>query len=142
MKRREFFKVLTGGLVGFWALALLYPISRYLKRPIDPESEKQVSEVSVCKVSDLLPGQSKSFQFGKRPGLLICTGEGQYLAYDATCTHLSCTAQYRPEQKDIYCACHGGVYDIKGKNIAGPPPRPLDSLKVAVKGSDIVVSKA
>lgn len=142
MKRPEFLKILTGGLVAFWSLALIYPISRYLKKPPDPDSDKQVSEVTVCKVSELAPGQSKSFQFGKRPGMLICTKAGQYMAYDATCTHLGCTTQYRAEKKDIYCACHAGVYDINGKNIAGPPPRPLQALKVSVKGNDIVVSKA
>jgi Rieske Fe-S protein len=42
----------------------------------------------------------------------------------------------------IWCACHNGYYDMNGRNIAGPPPRPLTEYKVVQKGDDIIVSKA
>ena len=32
-------------------------------------------------------------------------------------------------------------YDINGKNIEGPPPRPLEAYTVNVRGDQIVVSK-
>lgn len=141
MHRRNFLKVLTGTLVAFWGIAVLYPISRYLKKPKDASAET-TQDVTVCKVSEINPGESKTFRFGSQPGLLVQDKEGNYLAFDATCTHLGCTTQYRKEKNDLYCACHGGVYDMHGKNIAGPPPRPLISLKVAIKGDSIVVSRA
>lgn len=44
-------------------------------------------------------------------------------------------------RQDIWCACHNGVYDLNGKNISCPPPRPLEPFKVNVRGDQIVVMK-
>lgn len=140
MDRRRFFKHLTGTLIGLWGLAIVYPVSRYLKKPA--EAGQDVSEVVVCAVSDIAAGQSKMFKFGAHPGMLICDSKGNYHAVDATCTHLGCTTQYRAAKEDVFCACHNGVYTLDGKNVSGPPPKPLASLKVAVKDDKIVVSKA
>ncbi|MBI2884427.1 MAG: Rieske 2Fe-2S domain-containing protein, partial [Candidatus Methylomirabilis oxyfera] len=62
-------------------------------------------------------------------------------AFSAVCTHLQCTVQYREDRQDIWCACHNGVYDLNGKNISGPPPRPLEALKLNVRGDQIIVMK-
>ena len=78
---------------------------------------------------------------GSSPGILIRTPQGDYRAFAATCTHLACTVQYRPDVGQIWCACHDGLYDLTGKNIAGPPPRPLEQYRVDLQGNDIVVSK-
>jgi cytochrome b6-f complex iron-sulfur subunit len=49
--------------------------------------------------------------------------------------------QYNSEKANIWCACHGGVYDAKtGKNIAGPPPKPLKPLNVDVVDGQLIVS--
>jgi cytochrome b6-f complex iron-sulfur subunit len=41
----------------------------------------------------------------------------------------------------IWCACHNGVYDLSGKNVSGPPPRPLEAYDVHVRGDEIYVSR-
>jgi Rieske Fe-S protein len=56
------------------------------------------------------------------------------------CTHLQGTVQYRADQESIWCACHNGYFDLSGKNVAGPPPRPLDQFDVTVKGDEVHVS--
>ena len=66
---------------------------------------------------------------------------GEFRAFSAVCTHLNCTVQYRNDLEHIWCACHNGHFDLFGKNIAGPPPRPLDTFDVVVRGEDVVVSK-
>jgi Rieske Fe-S protein len=33
------------------------------------------------------------------------------------------------------------MYDLTGRNISGPPPRPLTEFKVTQKGDDVIVSK-
>jgi Rieske Fe-S protein len=50
--------------------------------------------------------------------------------------------QYRTDLTQIWCACHNGHYDLNGKNVEGPPPRPLDPYVVNVRGNQIVVSKS
>ena len=59
--------------------------------------------------------------------------DGEPRAFNAVCTHLQCTVEYRAASQDIFCNCHNGVYDLNGRNIAGPPPRPLEVYQ-AVKG--------
>jgi Rieske Fe-S protein len=49
--------------------------------------------------------------------------------------------QYRSDINHIWCACHNGHFDLNGKNIEGPPPKPLEEYVVNVRGDQIVVSK-
>jgi Rieske Fe-S protein len=48
---------------------------------------------------------------------------------------------FLPEQNKFFCACHEGWYDGDGRNIAGPPPKPLRRLETAVEGESLVVRK-
>ncbi|HKJ03801.1 MAG TPA: Rieske (2Fe-2S) protein, partial [Longimicrobiales bacterium] len=57
------------------------------------------------------------------------------------CTHLDCTVQYRDDLHEIWCACHNGHYDLTGKNVSGPPPRPLTAYTVVVRGTQIIVTQ-
>jgi Rieske Fe-S protein len=49
--------------------------------------------------------------------------------------------QYRKDLHEIWCACRNGLYDLNGRNISGPPPRPLEAFQVHVRGGEIVVSR-
>ncbi len=137
--RRNFLNYLLGtGTVATLA-AITYPIFRFMVPPRVVESS--ASSVVAAKVTEIKPNQGKIFKFGSKPGLLIETPEGEYRAFSAICTHLDCTVQYRPDEKLIWCACHNGRYDLTGKNISGPPPRPLEEFKVNVRGDEIIVSR-
>ena len=142
ISRRSFLNVLVGvsslPLIG----TVAYPIIRYLWPSAQKDSLRTGAFVEAAKVKDVAPNASKIFQYGSQAGILIKTKDGEYKAFLATCTHLSCIVQYRPEQGDILCACHNGVYDVNGKNVSGPPPRPLELLKVVVKGNKVLVTSA
>jgi len=137
--RRRFLQIVLGG--GFVAslMSFIYPVLRYLVPPatIDLGGDS----VIAGKASELKSNSAKVFRFGSRPGLLIRTAEGEYRAMSATCTHLSCTVQYRNDTHQVWCACHNGMYDLAGRNVSGPPPRPLESYDVHVTGEDVVVSR-
>lgn len=137
--RRRFIETLLGA--GFLAslISFLYPITRYLVPPPLPDLGGQ--EVVAARVGELKLNSAKIFRFGTRPGLLVMTAGGEYRAFGATCTHLDCTVQYRQDQHDIWCACHNGIFDLNGRNVSGPPPRPLTAYDVHVVGEDIVVSR-
>lgn len=138
--RRTFLDYLLG--LGFlaWLGAVLYPIMDYFRVP--KQTEATPSNVVAGSTKDFNRNQGKVFRFGNEPAIIIDTPSGELRAFSAVCSHLQCTVQYRPDMQKIYCACHGGVYDLNGRNIAGPPPRPLQEYKVAVKGNDIIVSKS
>ena len=76
---------------------------------------------------ELPPGSGKLVMYGPIPALLIRTPspEGRLKAFVATCTHFDCTVSYQAGENRIFCACHEGYYDIDGRVLAGPPPRPL-----------------
>jgi cytochrome b6-f complex iron-sulfur subunit len=137
--RRRFVEILLG--TGFVAtlLSFFYPIARYLVPPPLPDLGGQ--EVVAARTGELKLNSGKIFRFGTRPGLLIYTSAGEYRAFSATCTHLDCTVQFRSDEHDIWCACHNGIFDLNGRNVSGPPPRPLTAFDVHVVGEDIVVSR-
>ena len=137
--RKAFINWLLGTSLGATAVAALYPVFRFV---IPPEvGEAPVNRVLAGKLSELAANSGKIFRFGSKPGILVRTANGEIRAFSAVCTHLNCTVQYRPDFQHIWCACHNGHYDLQGKNIAGPPPRPLDAYKVDIAGDDVYVTK-
>jgi Rieske Fe-S protein len=99
------------------------------------------NEALAGTLGELSPNSGKTFRFGSRPALLVRLASGEYKSMSAVCTHLGCTVQYRPEKKQVWCACHNGCYDVNGKNVSGPPPRALDAYDVEVRGQEIYVSR-
>jgi len=132
----NFFLSITG--IGF-ALSIIYPLMSFLKPP--KQNEVEVANVLAGKLTDFEKDSSKIIRFGNKPVILIRTADDKFVAYSAVCTHLDCTVQYRKDMGTMWCACHNGKYDITGRNISGPPPRPLDPYKVDVKGDEIYISK-
>ena len=137
--RRRLIEILFGGGLFGFILSAVYPVLRYLVPP--PVADLGGDEVVAAKVGDVKPNGSKIFRFGTRPALLLMTAEGEYRALSAVCTHLSCTVQYRNDLHQIWCACHNGTYDLNGRNISGPPPRPLEAFEVQVRGDEIFVRR-
>ncbi|HYL84970.1 MAG TPA: Rieske 2Fe-2S domain-containing protein [Candidatus Angelobacter sp.] len=137
--RRRLVEMLLGGGVFASVVSAVYPVLRYLIPPL--VADLGGDEVVAAKVGDLKPNGSKIVRFGTRPALLLMTVDGEYRAMSAVCTHLSCTVQYRNDLHQVWCACHNGLYDLNGRNISGPPPRPLESYKVNVRGEEIVISR-
>ena len=137
--RRSFLDFLLGTTAGATILAILYPVIRFAIPPRIAEAEQ--TSVVAGKVDELMPNSGKVFKFGSKPAIVIDTPGGDIRAFSAVCTHLQCTVQYREDLQQIWCACHNGHYDLNGKNIAGPPPRPLERYAARIRGDEIVVSK-
>jgi Rieske Fe-S protein len=129
--------VATGGSVG-------YPLARFLLPP--EEAESSVASMVAGKVSEFPVNSGRIVRMGSRPVLVLHLPGGEFRAFSAKCTHLSCLVKYRPDTKLIFCACHGGTFDLTGKNISGPPPRPLEAFTASVRGekdkAEVVVSRA
>lgn len=130
--------ILGGGLVASIA-SFVYPLLRFMDPP--EVSEAPVNEASGGRVSDLKPNSGKIVKFGSRPVLLIRVSETEWRAFSALCTHLDCTVQYQPDRRQIWCACHNGLYDLSGRVVSGPPPRPLESYAVRIRGEDLVIER-
>ena len=130
-------------LLGAWAAgvvgSILYPVVRYLVPPDVPEAA--TATVSGGSAASLAPNSGRIVPFGSAPVILVRTPAGELRAFSATCTHLDCTVQYRPDFEHVWCACHNGHYDLEGRNVAGPPPRPLTPFDINLNGDEIVISR-
>lgn len=55
------------------------------------------------------------------------------------CTHLGCHVNWHAELQHYISPCHDGHFNILGKNISGPPPRPLDEFVTRVEAGSLRV---
>jgi cytochrome b6-f complex iron-sulfur subunit len=132
VSRRIFAKTAFGGVGLCYAAAIGYPVYRYLKSPVQKsQAAAAVTEVTLKDGKKLPLASALYFKFGVEPCLLIHSADGKWVALSARCTHLGCTVQYDGAQQRIFCACHGGIYSAEtGKNLGGPPPKPLKAFVV------------
>lgn len=130
------FRTSFGGVLA----AVFYPVVRYIIPPKIVEST--VSSVTLpFPTTDVAPNSGRIFKFGNDAALLVRTASGDIRAFSARCTHLDCIVQYRQDLGEIWCACHNGHFDLTGRNIAGPPPKPLDVFDVRIRADQIIVSR-
>jgi menaquinol-cytochrome c reductase iron-sulfur subunit len=74
-------------------------------------------------------------------GLWIVTQDSNnFTVFDPHCTHLRCPFYWNDKERKFICPCHNGVFDIDGKVISGPPPRPLDRWESVVIEGQITVT--
>jgi Rieske Fe-S protein len=119
---------------GFSIMGLLssiaYPVARYLSPPDIPEAATNEVEAGPTNDPELLERGFKIVRFGSEPVIVVRVADDDFRAFTATCTHLDCIVEYRQDRKQIWCWCHNGAYDLQGRNVAGPPPSPLDQFNV------------
>ncbi len=133
--RREFskFLVLTSG--AFVAGQGWIAAQSLLRRKRPP-----AGRVRIASASQLAPGAAMMFAY---PGphdacLLVRLPDGRLVAYSQKCTHLSCAVVPEVEKGILRCPCHEGIFDLaSGRNIAGPPPRPLPRIAIELDGDDV-----
>lgn len=107
--------------------------------------------VDAGNAADLTPGQFNKVGItydakdgwleGKIKQLVYVKLNGNdVLALSATCSHLGCNVNYDEQTGGFKCPCHSGVYDAAGKNISGPPPRPLTRLEAKVEDGKLKIN--
>ena len=138
--RRNLLNWFLGTTAGAFLVSVTYPLSRFM---IPPEVEESTSSTVTLaiKPNDVKANSGQIFRFGSQAGILVKDTNGELKAFSAVCTHLACIVQYRSDVNHIWCACHNGHFDLNGRNVEGPPPRPLEQFVVNVRAEQIVVSK-
>lgn len=107
-----------------------YAVLRFMSPPRIAEPTTRQVEAGTVDDPELRERGYKIVRFGAEPVILIRVAGGDFRAFAATCTHLDCIVEYQQREKRIWCNCHGGEYDLRGRNVAGPPPRPLERFEV------------
>lgn len=154
--RRRLLLTSLKGAIAATVVAIFYPVICFL-RPRRSTVSGALEIVAPFRVNELPKAAGNPFNFAGKPCLVVLTAQGakrlaageslrseDIKAFNAICTHVDCTVKYRSERDDIFCSCHEGIYDLNGRNVSGPPPRPLESYKVTLRGEsgreEIVVS--
>lgn len=76
------------------------------------------------------------------PGVLIHLNNGNFVCYDATCTHAGCPVQFDPGSSHLICPCHGAEFDPANNAavLAGPTNTPLTSVPIQISGSGAITT--
>jgi cytochrome b6-f complex iron-sulfur subunit len=137
--RRSFFNRLFQIVMGLWGVAFITVVVSYIKAPRESKGiEEKIKRVGP--LSELPIGAARFIADERQPFWVIRTSSEELIALSATCTHLRCILQWDKDSGRLVCPCHAGAFDLNGNVVAGPPPRPLQSLKVDTRGGIVYVN--
>lgn len=118
-------------------LRVLYPAGEPEKElvyfPLLPEDELPRTGVKKTELAYSVAGKERKSR------VFIVSGSAGLTALSATCSHLGCLVNYHKDKGEFICPCHAGRYDIRGRNIAGPPPAPLAQFPVSIREGMVFV---
>ena len=138
ISRRDFSKFMILTSLAF-AAGQVYLVVRNAMRAA--EGAPPVREIAAV---DAVPiGGSVFFTYpdANNPCVLVRISDAAFVAYNQQCTHLMCPVEPQPEQNQLYCPCHHGVFDLTtGNPTAGPPPRPLTRIHLEFRNGHIYAS--
>jgi menaquinol-cytochrome c reductase iron-sulfur subunit len=163
--RRQFLKWGIYGVAGAVTIAVGVPTALYF---IEPAFKGADSSKILVKLGDVnkfanatapqsvstsykytdsfkqVDGTKQVFVRAKKAG---ASAAADFQILDPTCTHLGCAVSFNPPNQAIaknkfYCFCHGSIYDIDGKNVGGPAPKPLFSYTVNLVDGQLAINVA
>ena len=149
IQKRNFIKGVTASVLGFLSLALTWPLVSFLI-----PASNEGTEGKFIKVPDFpkIPAGQPTKMFFEDIDIqafitskevheiwVIKHSGTQATVYSPMCPHLNCRYNF-DQNKDVFaCPCHGSVFNETGKCIAGPSPRPLDTLAYKIEGGELFV---
>jgi nitrite reductase/ring-hydroxylating ferredoxin subunit len=134
--RREFCNFL-----GLTSAALFVGAAGFAgKAALDARRVESFPAAKIEGAEALAPGSSLNFRYPteKDSAILVRTMDGTYHAFGQKCTHLACPVYFDRNHEQLECPCHEGAFDINTGNVLyGPPPRPLDTIELEVRGTEL-----
>lgn len=133
LERRKLLATISAGALATAAAGTAITAIRYLSPGVlyEASSKLKAGPVDNIPIGAMIP-------FPKQKVYVVRNEEGVY-ALSSTCTHLGCMTRYEPDHKRVFCPCHGSQFDLSGKVVGGPAPKPLPRLKVAIEKGIVVV---
>lgn len=128
--RREFVRYLTLGSAGAALGSLGLAAMTQARVPAERVA------MPIVDVADIPVAGSYLFRYPTEddPAIIIRPTQDELLAYSQRCTHLACVVYYEHDEDELVCPCHGGHFDASdGRNVTGPPQRPLNSIDIEVR---------
>jgi len=104
-----------------------------------------VSDVRVCSISDVKPGDAARFDVD---GHLLCVVniDNQFSVIGDTCSHADYSlaeGEVWEDEREIECPKHGSTFSLDtGEPQSLPATRPVPVYAVRVDGNDVIVTLA
>lgn len=113
------------------------PVTPTLGSPVASAAPTDTGASNViAQISNLPINSSATFTLPSNgdPGILVHLSNGQFVAFDATCTHAGCPVDYDSSVRQLVCPCHGATFDPTkaAAVIDGPAQTPLATVKIKV----------
>lgn len=137
--RRRFLSQAVMGLGLFFGMGTLG--MRFLQFLVPSPKDKPAEAVLIGSESKVPEGEALSMDLGGHKIVVLRNEEG-VVAFSRRCTDLGCLVSWSKERQQFVCPCHQGAFDRTGRNVAGPPPRPLDRFQVVKRGEQLYVNIA
>jgi nitrite reductase/ring-hydroxylating ferredoxin subunit len=136
--RREFMKFTALTSLAFFLGTVTATARKLLRRDL----WKNASGMCIAKTEEIAVGGHKLFRYptDEDPCILVRLSEDKFAAFDQRCTHLTCPVYFAPEDQQLLCPCHKGIFSAAdGSVVAGPPKRGLNALAVSVRDGQVWV---
>lgn len=142
LTRRGFIGKAIGLIAALIGAVLALPLAGYTILPalrwrtedwveiLDPEQLRPKEPMSIELVTSLKDGWLKSASV--KSVWAVRKNDHDVVVYSPLCTHLGCGYRWEAERQAFFCPCHASVFDIDGRVLSGPAPRPLDTLPVKI----------
>jgi quinol---cytochrome c reductase iron-sulfur subunit, bacillus type len=148
VSRRDFIKVTAAIVGGFIGALIGIPSIAYLLSPAT-KSVKNDAVIALGPLENYPIGVPARFDFTltkvngwERTAInyglyIVRKNDREVRVFSDICTHLACRVSWHPDFQHYISPCHNGHFDIMGKNISGPPPRPLDEFKTRIEDGNL-----
>jgi len=124
------------GVLGLTALGEAVWVTLAFLRPGKRELRRG-TVIVAGPAEDFEPGSVTAFPAG---GFYLARlDDGGFLALYRECPHLGCTVPWSDEQRRFSCPCHASAFDIEGRVLSPPAPRPLDLLSLRIENGIVKV---
>ena len=147
--RRKFFAWVTRAIAGVIGLAMAVPLAGFVISPGLKRRAKRWAEVGL--VNELKVDEPRQFEHivTIKDGYIeakvtksvwaLKKADGEIIVFSPLCPHLGCGYRWDGVDRRFKCPCHGSVYSITGEVLAGPAPRPLDTLPDKIEDGRLLV---
>lgn len=147
LSRRQFALLGTQVAGAVVAVLLGIPILGFLISPLF--RSRAIAEASVGDIAGVPDDKPTKFvvQFPAgdwstakvNAAVYVVKRNGSMKVFSNVCTHMNCPVHWDASINQFLCPCHGGLYDIDGLNVGGPPPKPLPEYVHRLDGTTLYV---
>lgn len=152
LNRRDFIKGAAIGICGLIGALVGIPSVAYLLSPATQTRADDEALIPLGPLEKYPIGIPTRFEFTRTQvngwertatqyGLYVVRkSESEVRVFSDICTHLGCRVTWHPDIKNYVSPCHDGHFDIQGKVVSGPPPRPLDEFVTRIENGTLSVT--